>query len=56
MERVENDEYWSLFCPNEAPGLTEVWGEEFNKLYIKYESTIHLPRKTVKARVIWVTF
>lgn len=40
MERVHRNDYWSLFDPNEALGLAEVWGEEFNKLYVKYESTI----------------
>ncbi len=33
MERVEKDQLWSLMCPHECPGLYEVWGEEFNKLY-----------------------
>ena len=33
MERVENDGDWSLFCPNEAPGLADVYGEEFKTLY-----------------------
>ena len=37
MKRVENNEMWSLFCPNEAPGLADVWGEEFERLYEKYE-------------------
>jgi hypothetical protein len=32
---VEANEDWSLFCPNEAPGLAEVWGEEFEALYAK---------------------
>ena len=35
MERVEANEDWSLFCPNEAPGLAEVWGDQFNELYTK---------------------
>ena len=38
MERVEEDKDWSLFCPNEAPGLHECWGKEFVELYEKYES------------------
>lgn len=32
MMRVESDGNWSLMCPNESPGLTDVWGDEFNKL------------------------
>jgi hypothetical protein len=35
MQRVEANQDWSLFCPNEAPGLAEVWGEEFEKLYTR---------------------
>ena len=37
MKRVEEEGKWSLFCPNEAPNLYEVYGEEFEKLYIRYE-------------------
>lgn len=33
MQRVESNEKWSLFCPNEAPGLADVWGKEFENLY-----------------------
>ena len=35
MRRVEANEDWSLFCPNEAPGLAETWGENFDELYLK---------------------
>ena len=52
MRRVENDQEWSLFCPNQAKGLSEVYGEEFEKLYTKYESE-GLALKTVKARDLW---
>ena len=37
MERVEADAEWSLFCPDEAPGLADVYGDEFKALYMKYE-------------------
>jgi len=37
MRRVQENGTWSLFCPNEAPGLADCWGEEFEKLYTKYE-------------------
>ena len=37
MKRVEEDGVWSLFCPDECPELTETYGEEFEKLYLKYE-------------------
>ncbi|XP_022186940.1 ribonucleoside-diphosphate reductase large subunit [Nilaparvata lugens] len=38
MRRVEADQMWSLMCPHDCPGLSDVWGEEFEKLYTKYES------------------
>ena len=37
MRRVEADAEWTLMCPHECPGLSEVWGEEFNALYERYE-------------------
>lgn len=53
MKRVEANGEWSLFCPNEAPGLADVWGEKFEALYNKYENTPGLPRKTIKAQKLW---
>lgn len=52
MKRVEENGDWSLFCPHEAPGLHECWGEEFEKLYSKYEQEKRA-RKTVKAQDLW---
>ena len=52
MKRVEEDSTWTLMCPNECPGLYEVYGEEFEKLYSSYEAA-GKGRKTVKAREIW---
>jgi len=52
MERVEADAEWSLFCPDEAPGLADVWGEKFVELYTTYESAGRA-RKTVSARKLW---
>ena len=52
MERVKNNENWSLFCPNEAPGLSETYGGEFEALYHKYEQE-GKARKVVKAQDIW---
>ena len=37
MKRLEANQDWSLFCPNEAPGLADVYGDEFEALYEKYE-------------------
>ena len=52
MERVEADGDWSLFCPNEAPGLSDVWGDEFKTLYERYEREGRA-RKVVKAQKLW---
>jgi len=52
MRRVEADSEWSLFCPSEAPGLADVYGEEFEALYSKYESK-GVARKVVQARKLW---
>jgi ribonucleoside-diphosphate reductase alpha chain len=52
MKRVENNETWSLFDPNEAPGLSEVHGEEFERLYEKYEKEGKY-RRQVKAQDLW---
>src|ERR1700733_4519563 len=52
MKRVEQNGEWSLFCPNEAPGMHEVYGDEFEALYTKYEKEGRA-RKTVKAQKLW---
>ncbi|XP_020535512.1 ribonucleoside-diphosphate reductase large subunit isoform X2 [Jatropha curcas] len=52
MERVRSDSSWSLFCPNEAPGLADCWGEEFEKLYDSYE-TEGRAKKVISARQLW---
>jgi len=52
MRRVEADAEWSLFCPSEAPGLADVYGEEFEKLYEGYEAEGRARRK-VSARKLW---
>ena len=52
MKRVEEDGNWSLFCPNEAPGLHLCWGEEFEALYTRYEQEGRA-RKVVKAQEVW---
>ena len=52
MKRVEADEDWSLFCPHECPGLADTYGDDFEKLYMKYE-TEGKARKTVKAQHLW---
>jgi ribonucleoside-diphosphate reductase alpha chain len=52
MERVEKNEPWTLFCPSEAPGLADVYGDEFNALYEKYEQEGR-GRKQVDAQKLW---
>lgn len=52
MKRVEQNEEWSLFCPNEAPGLSDCHGEEFERLYEKYEREGRA-RETIKAQELW---
>jgi ribonucleoside-diphosphate reductase alpha chain len=52
MKRVDEDGDWSLFCPNEAPGLCDVYGEKFEALYAQYESE-KKAKKVIKARELW---
>ncbi|XP_005108363.1 ribonucleoside-diphosphate reductase large subunit [Aplysia californica] len=52
MRRVEENGDWTLMCPHECPGLADVWGEEFDKLYEKYEKE-GKGKKTMKAQKLW---
>jgi len=52
MERVKADGQWSLFDPNECPGLYDAFGGEFEALYHKYEEE-GKARKTMKAQELW---
>ncbi|KAI4228825.1 MAG: hypothetical protein L6R36_001327 [Xanthoria steineri] len=52
MKRVEKNGEWTLMCPNEAPGLADVYGDEFDALYEKYEKEGR-GRKTIKAQKLW---
>lgn len=52
MKRVEQDGDWSLFCPNECPGLPDTYGEEFEELYTKYERE-GKAQKTIRAQQLW---
>ncbi len=52
MERVDANGDWTLFCPNEAPGLADVVGDEFKALYEKYEAEGR-GRRTIKAQKLW---
>ncbi|MEZ0005406.1 ribonucleoside-diphosphate reductase alpha chain [Flavobacterium sp. 28YEA47A] len=52
MKRVQEDSTWTLMCPNECPGLYDIYGEEFEALYTSYEAQ-GKGRKTIKARELW---
>lgn len=52
MKRVQEDASWTLMCPNECPNLFDVHSDEFEALYLKYESA-GKGRKTIKARELW---
>jgi len=52
MRRVEEDSTWSLFCPSEAPGLSDMYGAAFDAKYLEYESK-GLARKVLPARKLW---
>jgi ribonucleoside-diphosphate reductase alpha chain len=52
MERVKTDGNWSLFCPDQCPGLSDCYGDDFNALYTKYENEGKAV-KTMKARSLW---
>ncbi|KAJ0254193.1 ATP-cone domain-containing protein [Hirschfeldia incana] len=52
MERVQCDGQWSLFCPNEAPGLADCWGADFERLYSQYEKQ-GKAKKVVQAQQLW---
>lgn len=52
MKRVQDDATWTLMCPNECPNLFDVYGDEFEALYTKYEAE-GKGRKTIKARELW---
>jgi ribonucleoside-diphosphate reductase subunit M1 len=52
MERVKNNEQWSLFCPDKCKGLYDIWGSEFEELYLKYEKEEKY-NKRVNAQELW---
>ena len=52
MKRVEEGGNWSLFCPDKAPGLSDVYGDEFEALYTKYEEEGRA-NATVPATEVW---
>lgn len=53
MERMHRNEKWTLMCPDECPGLSDVWGDKFQELYEKYEKEGR-GRETINARDLWI--
>ena len=56
MERVKSNGQWTLMCPDEYPGLTELYGEAFTSKYIEYEKQIKANPKEnqiISARTLW---
>jgi ribonucleotide reductase alpha subunit len=52
MERVENDEEWTLFCPSRAAHLTDLTGEDFETEYERLEEEGY-GRAKISARILW---
>ena len=52
MERVKTNSTWTLMCPDECPGLADVYGQAFKELYERYEQEGR-GRATVQARELW---
>ena len=52
MKRVKENQQWTLMCPSECPGLSDVYGDEFEELYTKYEQE-NKGRHSVSARDLW---
>tara|TARA_Y100000389_G_scaffold196676_1_gene230020 strand:- start:2836 stop:5178 length:2343 start_codon:yes stop_codon:yes gene_type:complete len=52
MKRVKTNGNWTLMCPDECPGLSDVYGDEFEKLYEKYENE-NRGKNTINARELW---
>lgn len=52
MKRVEEGGTWSLFCPDKAPGLSDVYGKDFEDLYMKYESQ-GIANRVIPALDVW---
>ena len=53
MQRVKEDGVWSLMCPYECPGLQDMYGNEFNELYIQYESEERY-KEQISAKELWI--
>ena len=52
MQRVQDNKSWTLMCPDQCPGLSDVYGEKFASLYVKYEQEDR-GKKKILARDLW---
>jgi len=52
MKRVKENGLWTLMCPDECPGLSDVYGDEFEELYTKYEEDGR-GRRSISAQTLW---
>jgi ribonucleoside-diphosphate reductase alpha chain len=52
MRRVETDDLWSLFCPSQAPELTDLWGDKFTERYHQLEAS-GIAKKQISARTLY---
>ena len=52
MKRVQSESKWSLFCPNDCPGLADVYGKDYEELYERYEREGRY-KKQVNAQELW---
>ena len=52
MKRVKNNENWTLMCPDECPGLSDKYGDDFEELYNHYEKN-NMGKKTISAQELW---
>lgn len=53
MKRVKSNQQWSLMCPDQCPGLSDVYGEEFERLYERYEEEGRFVER-LSAQALWI--
>lgn len=53
MKRLENNDKWTLFDPADTPRLSDLYGEEFEELYLKYEKDPSIAKSTILAKDLW---
>jgi len=53
MTRIKDAESWCLFNPKDVPGLSSVYGDEFDELYVDYEADKTISKQKVPAKDLW---